>query len=138
MRYYLDIDGTIITKDRHEADGLFEFLSFILDTGEVFWLTTHCRETDTSAALYHLKPILQGKNYALVSRIKGTQWQTLKTDAINLQQPFYWFDDYVLEAEKRVLQQHSCLDRWIAIDLSRHGNHIIKAVGRSIRFPFPY
>jgi hypothetical protein len=135
MNYYVDIDGTIITKDRHEADGLHQFLTYVLESGEVYWLTTHCREMDTADALYHLKPILQPRNFALVSRIKGTQWQTLKTEAINMQQPFYWFDDYVLEAEKRVLQQHACLDRWVPIDLSRHNNHIIKAISQSIHFP---
>ncbi|MBM3138545.1 MAG: hypothetical protein FJZ98_10210, partial [Chloroflexi bacterium] len=46
MNYYLDVDGTIITKENQEALELNYFLKYLLNSGEVFWLTTHCRNED--------------------------------------------------------------------------------------------
>ena len=44
MDLYLDIDGTLITKQGcKEADHLFEFLSFAIDKCDCYWLTSHCK-----------------------------------------------------------------------------------------------
>jgi hypothetical protein len=108
--------------------GLNAFLRFILDSGSVFWLTTHCREADTSYALNHLHHFLQPDNFTLVNRIKGTEWRTMKTEAIDFSVPFFWFDDYVLEAEKRILKQNGSFSSWVSVDLANNDNNICKAV----------
>jgi len=53
MNYYLDVDGTIITKDHQEAFELNGFLKYFINTGEVYWLTTHCSYEN---ALFYIKP----------------------------------------------------------------------------------
>lgn len=128
MNYYLDVDGTIITKENQEALELNYFLKYLLNSGEVFWLTTHCRNEDASSVLSYLKQILDRKNYSLIENIFPTTWNTLKTEAIDFSQPFCWFDDYLLEVEKRILLENSCIDKWIKIDLGKNDNNIIRAV----------
>jgi len=120
MNYYLDIDGTIITKDHQQADGLNSFLTHLLNNGNVYWLTTHCKEGKTNKVLSYLEPILDKENFELIKKIKATTWQTLKTEAINFSEPFMWFDDYILEIEKEVLKNNNSLNKWIKIDLSKH------------------
>ena len=43
MNYCLDVDETIITKDHQEVLELNGFLKDLFITGEVYWLTSHCR-----------------------------------------------------------------------------------------------
>lgn len=72
-------------------------------------------------------PFLTLENYDLIKNIFPTTWNTLKTEAINFSQPFYWFDDYLLEVEKRILLENRCLEKWIKIDLDKNGNNIMRA-----------
>ncbi len=111
MNYYLDVDGTIINKDHQEASELNGFLKYLFNTEEVYWLTTHCRYEDTSSVLSYIKPFLNPENYDLTKNIFPTIWNTLKTEAINFSQPFYWFDDYLLKVEKRILLEKRCLEK---------------------------
>jgi len=136
MNYYLDVDGTILTKDHHEAIGLHDFLDFILKSGEVYWLTTHCRELDTSHVLETLQRYLQPQNFALAKQIKPTQWRTLKTEAIDFSEPFYWFDDYVMEAEKKVLKTHGCFASWAPIRLGDFGDSILETARAATTLEF--
>lgn len=53
VNYYLDVDGTIITKDHQEVLELNGFLKYLFNTGEVYWLTTHCRYENV---LSYIKP----------------------------------------------------------------------------------
>jgi hypothetical protein len=128
VNYYLDVDGTIITKDHQETLELNGFLKYLFNTGRVYWLTTHCRYEDTSSVLSYIKPFLNSENYDLIKNIFPTTWNTLKTEAINFSQPFYWFDDYLLEVEKRILLEKRCFEKWIKIDLTKNNQNIMKAV----------
>lgn len=118
MNFYLDIDGTIITKDHQQAGGLKSFLTYLHKNGKIYWLTTHCKENNTAKVFSYLKPILNKENFALIQKIKPTSWQTLKTESIDFSQPFIWFDDYILEAEKEALKRNDVLNSWIKINLN--------------------
>ena len=124
MNFYLDIDGTIITKDHQQAGGLKSFLTYLHKNGEIYWLTTHCKENNTAKVFLYLKPILDKENFALIQTITSTSWQTLKTESIDFSQPFIWFDDYILEAEKEVLKRNNVLSSWIKINLQKNRNLI--------------
>jgi hypothetical protein len=126
--YYLDVDGTIITNDHQEAFELNSFLKYLVRTGDVFWLTTHCRYADTSGVLIYLKPILSQENFLLASSFKPTTWNTLKTEVIDFTQPFIWFDDYLLEVEKKILKEKKCFENWIKMDLMENNQSIMKTV----------
>lgn len=117
MNFYLDIDGTLISKNHQPARNLEQFLTSLLGSGDVYWLTTHCRDGSSAAALNYLAPLLDQATRGLLEDIKPTRWQTLKTEAIDPTQPFIWFDDFLLEVEKEWLREHQCFDRWVEVDL---------------------
>ena len=51
--------------------------------------------------------------------IKQTDWETLKTEAIDFKSDFIWLDDYPFESEKAVLKRHHKLNTLIIVDLNR-------------------
>ena len=112
MNIYLDIDGVILGTKSPKRD-IEEFLRYILkhypDT--TYWLTTHCkggvnasieclRESDISSELVD----------ELDRLVKETDWEIMKTEAIDLDQDFVWFDDMLFETERRVLEANYVLD----------------------------
>lgn len=124
MNFYLDIDGTIITKDHQQAGGLKSFLTYLHKNGKIYWLTTHCKENNVTKVLSYLKPMLNKENFALIKTITSTSWKTLKTESIDFSQQFIWFDDYILDAEKEVLKRNNVLSSWIKINLQKDCNLI--------------
>lgn len=110
MNIYLDIDGVLLKKDGTIANHLEEFLEFMLENNNVFWLTTHCRGGE-NRAIEHItsKNSVSEKSLALLEKIKPTDWGALKTDAIDFSTPFAWIDDYVMGAEKKILLENNAL-----------------------------
>ncbi len=137
MNFYIDVDGTIITKDHKEAENLNRFLRALINSGDLYWLTTHCRYDNADSVFSYLKPILSDDNYLLIRKIKPTNWQTLKTEAIDFSQPFIWFDDFLLEAEKIILRENDCFKNWTPINLYNNPdilNSITKASSQNALF----
>lgn len=127
MNYYLDVDGTIITSDHQETINLNSFLKQLFATGDVYWLTTHCKEGTLDSVLFHLSQVLSEENFELVKKIKPTNWRTLKTEAIDFSKPFMWFDDNALEFEKNILVKNNCFESLVQINLKENDNDILKA-----------
>lgn len=51
-KLYLDIDGVLLTnRNPRAADGAIELINFILSRFDCYWLTTHCRENDSTHTL---------------------------------------------------------------------------------------
>jgi len=82
MNIYIDIDGVILTNDLRPAKNLKKFLNYILRKHDVFWLTTHCK-SDSSEVITYLRQFLPNELIKLCEKIKPTNWQTLKTEAID-------------------------------------------------------
>lgn len=118
MKIYLDIDGTLISKDFLPASNLHEFTKKALSVGEVFWLTTHCKENNRDRVLEYLARYIPVDTLTLMRQIKPTHWDTLKTEAIDFSDHFLWFDDYLLEVEKNILKKKDVLSSWVKIDLN--------------------
>jgi hypothetical protein len=118
MKIYLDVDGVILTKDRKQMDGLEVFLKtlYSLFPDDIYWLTTHCKEDDTSRVLGHLKGLLDDDLYEILETVKPTTWYELKTEAIDFNDDFYWFDDCVFLAEQNVLKERGVFDSWIKVE----------------------
>jgi hypothetical protein len=70
----------------------------------------------------------------LFKKIKPSNWDYLKTDGIDLTQPFLWFDDDLLPHEREVLEYNNVLDNWIGVDLFRDPDQLSKFVES---FPIP-
>jgi len=133
MNIYLDIDGVIITSNLQPAEHLGEFLKYILESHNVYWLTTHCKG-DGSNAITYLKQFLPNELIELCEKIKPTNWQTLKTEAIDFSKDFLLLDDYLLEAEKEVLKNHEKLSSWIKIDYDKNYNQLLNLLLFKLRF----
>ena len=121
MNIYLDINGVLLTKDLQPAKHLNKFLTYITGNFNVYWLTTHCKG-DATATIQYLANHLDDDLIKLAKKIHPTNWSTLKTEAIDWNTPFLWFDDYLLETEKNELSMHNALNNWIKIDLSKSEN----------------
>ncbi|PLX27155.1 hypothetical protein C0583_04615 [Candidatus Parcubacteria bacterium] len=116
MNIYLDIDQVLIKKDSKPADYVSEFLKYITDKHNVYWLTTHCRGNAQVTAQY-LQDKLPDEVLPCLDKIKSTNWQTLKTEAIDFSQDFRWLDDYVMQAESNVLAENNAKEKIILINL---------------------
>lgn len=125
MNIYLDIDGVILANDKRIANYAHEFIEHLVNKYPVYWLTTHCRG-DASYTVNHLKMFFNSETMKLIERILPTNWDILKTEAIDFSEAFLWFDDDLFGGEKEILKQHNCLDSWMEIDLKKDENQLTK------------
>lgn len=127
MNVYLDIDGVLLINDKHAAPYADELIQAVLkeypDT--TYWLTTHNWQGENRAKDV-LAPHLKPETVALLDRIKPSEWNQLKTDAIDFSQKFLWLDDDLWDQELRVLEAHRATDNFILIDLSKDPNQLKK------------
>lgn len=129
MNIYLDIDGVILDKSLKPTNHLKEFLEHITTNYEVYWLTTHCKG-DSNPTLVYLSRFLDEDVLELLKKIKPTNWDTLKTDAIDFTKDFVWLDDFILPMERQVLEQKNKLDCWIEVKLEDNGDGLLDVVKR--------
>ena len=116
-KIYFDIDG-VIRGVASPKDDVIALLRYCLDNypGAVYWLTTHCRGGEN-----HVDYALRGEFPdefvdELYAKVLPTDWGTLKTDAIDMDSDFVWFDDNLFEAERIVLEQNYVLDGFFKMD----------------------
>lgn len=107
MKIYLDIDGVILTKEGKQMPFLKEFLLYVFNLAgeEVYWLSTHCKDGNTERVVQHLKGKVEEDVLEVLKMVKGTKWDALKTEGIDLDGEFLWFDDNIFESEYRVLEE---------------------------------
>ena len=117
-RIYLDIDGVLLTqRNQRISEGAIDFLNYLLQNFDCYWLTTHCHNNDTSAVIGYLSQFFPNNMIENLKSVKPVVWDTLKTEGIDFDSDFYWIDDYPLESEKKVLEQHNCLENLIQVNL---------------------
>lgn len=118
-RLYIDVDGVLLSKHNTQAaSGVIGLLDYIIEHYDCYWLTTHCHG-DTGGLLKMMSQYFSFEYLEKMRDIKPTQWDALKTEAIDFSSDFYWLDDYVFNAEKEVLKNHLCSDRLIIVDLDK-------------------
>ncbi len=108
MNIYLDIDGVLLdTKEYKQMPYLKEFLNTVFDisNNNVYWLSTHTKHGENDIALYHLEEALDKDIFEMIKGIKNTKWEILKTEGIDLNSEFLWFDDNIFNAEYSVLEK---------------------------------
>jgi hypothetical protein len=106
-KVYLDIDGVIVDYNSKQMPFLKEFLDivFSISNGEVYWLTTHCHDGSTERAVSYLEEVLDPETLSMLKKVKPNKWDTLKTEGINLNEEFLWFDDVIFQSEYKILEQ---------------------------------
>lgn len=116
---YLDIDGVLLTtKHTKAAENAEEFIDFVTKNFDCFWLTTHCKG-DTTSTLQYLSSFFNSKIINVLNNVQPTNWETLKTEAINFTRSFIWLDDYPMNSEKIILQKNNCIDSLLEVNLNR-------------------
>ncbi len=129
---YLDVDGTIIHEDignyNKPAAHLKEFLE-VLDDYPVYWLTTHCREGNSTFVLRHLQNLLPADLFQHVIRFQPTTWNRSKTEGIDFSHPnFLWFDDHAFSDDFKTLAQHHAISKYIEVNLTKNPDQLLDIV----------
>ena len=118
MNIYLDVDGVLLQGDGTLARHADEFLTAMLRAGlPVYWLTTRCRDGDAAPVCDVLAKLLKPATADLLPAITATSWASSKLEAIDLTQPFLWFDDQPLQFEIEELRECGLLQQWVKVDL---------------------
>lgn len=119
VKLYIDIDGVLLkARDPYPAEYAEEFISYIVEHYDCYWLTTHCKG-DTTPTINYLSEYFSGSTLEKLKRIKPTMWDTLKTEALDFSSKFIWLDDYIMNAELSVLKEYGRTDSVYKVDLKR-------------------
>ena len=86
--------------------------------GSTYWLTTHNWKGENRAKEI-LAPHLDPETVILLDKVKPSEWNELKTDAIDFEQDFLWFDDDLWPNELNVLEKHEAVQNFIMVDLHK-------------------
>ena len=120
MKIYLDIDGVLLTKEKTLPEYGEEFLSYLPQNHDCYWLSTHCHGGGNNA-LEYLSQYYPDSILKKLGGIEQTDWMTLKTEAIDFDSDFVWLDDCPFESEKNVLKEHNKINALVIVDLNREG-----------------
>lgn len=133
MNVYLDIDGVLLANETHAANYADEFLQTILEKypDSTYWLTTNNWRGENRAKEV-LAPYLKSETVALLDKIKPSEWNELKTDAINFDEDFLWFDDDLWEDELKVLEKHEAAEQFILVKLDEDPD-MLKKLAEAIK-----
>ena len=118
MNIYLDIDGVILGTKSPRKD-VEELLRYILEhyPNSTYWLTTHCKGgVNRCAEWLRRNDISSDLVDELDKTVKETDWGVMKTEAIDLDQDFVWFDDTLFETERKTLEAYHALDGFYRMD----------------------
>lgn len=129
LTVYLDIDGTILydpgdATQREELDyqlvceGLAELLEFVLVHCNPLWLSYRARLGYTHALEERLFPHLPPS----ARQILPAYWDRFKHEALDLHQPFVWFDDDPEEEDMTWLIHNHRLDSFVQMESSNPYN----------------
>lgn len=120
MNIYLDIDGVLLTNENKAANYADEFIRAVLKRypDSTYWLTTHVWRNEHRVNEV-LAPYLEPETVSMLDSIKPTEWGELKTDAIDFEQDFLWFDDDLWPNEMIVLERNEALHNFMMVDLQK-------------------
>ena len=124
MNIYLDIDGVLLANETNAANHADEFLQTVINKypDSTYWLTTHNWKGENRAKevlAKHLKP----ETVALLDKVKPSEWGELKTDAIDFEQDFLWFDDDIWSDELLALEKHEAAQNFMMVGPKQRPRH---------------
>lgn len=118
MNIYLDIDGVLLDTKSPEKD-VIKLVKYILKhyPDNTYWLTTHCKgEVNRAAEWLKQNDFPEELANEMDAKIKPTDWEVWKTEGIDMDQDFVWFDDSLFEAERQTLEAYYVLDGHYRMD----------------------
>ena len=135
LNVYFDIDGVLLGTKSPKKD-IIKLLKYCLHKypNSTYWLTTHCKsgENKTDFALRGEFP--DSFVEQIYNTFLPTDWEVLKTDAIDLDSDFVWFDDNLFESERNILEKYLVLDGFFRMNpkdpkMAKKALHFLKKQG---------
>jgi len=129
MNIYLDVDGVLLMDRAVPAKHADEFLQAVLKKypDSTYWLTTHVWKGE-NIIKQTLAPYLKSETQVLLEKIKPTKWGMVKTDAIDFDESFLWFDDDLFDDERVVLEKHGVLSSRVEVDLYKNPEQLLELI----------
>lgn len=127
-KIYLDIDGVILANEDYLAIGAEEFIKYAVENFDVYWLTTHCTESDATHAINY---VMRAGNESLrphLEKLIPTSWSEYKTEAIDFTKPFLWFDDDCYLGERQDLEKNNAFNSWVEVDLRNYPDQLQREI----------
>ncbi len=116
---YLDIDGVLLTtKQTKASENSEELIEFIIGHFNCYWLTTHCKG-NAEPALKYLGKYFNEPTIEKLKKVMATNWETLKTEAIDFSTDFFWLEDCPFDSEIAVSRDNLVTNHLIVVDLSK-------------------
>jgi hypothetical protein len=125
---YLDIDGVILANEENLSIGAEEFIKYAVENFDVYWLTTHCTQSDAAHAINYVMRAGSESLRPHLEKLIPTSWSDNKTEAIDFSKPFLWFDDDCYLAEKRDLEANNAFNSWIEVDLRNYPDQLMREI----------
>jgi hypothetical protein len=125
---YLDIDGVILANEENLSIGAEEFIKYAVENFDVYWLTTHCTQSDATHAINYVMRAGSESLRTHLEKLIPTSWSDNKTEAIDFSKPFLWFDDDCYLAEKRDLEANNAFNSWVEVDLRNYPNQLMREI----------
>lgn len=130
---YLNVDGVLIDDNSRPTNYSREFIKYIVPNFNTYWLSRRDKNNGFSI-IKDLSRIFEPNTMQLINRVRPTRWSFAKTQAINFDRPFLWFDDELIVHERLELIKNNALNNWINVDLARDENCLADFL---LRFPKP-
>lgn len=132
---YLDIDGVLLANDQNPAKHADKFIKYVVEKfpNSTYWLTTHCRQKE-NYTVQLLSRFFSEDTMVYIRKIIPTEWDVLKTEAIDFSKPFLWFEDGIFPEERKALTKYNVLDNYIEVDLAKDENQLVTFLAS---FPIP-
>ncbi len=116
-KIYFDVDG-VLRGTASPKEDIIALLRYCLDYygDSLYWLTTHCKY-GANRAPEALRGVLPDDLVdELKVKVHPTDWENLKTEAVDLDSDFVWFDDHLFDSEKQILAANYVLDGFFQMD----------------------
>ena len=119
MDVYLDISGTIIVGRGKVAKHLAPFLSYLTENHRVYWLSTLCKG-DSNEAHRYLQHFLPKEMWQMIKLIPAAPWHHHKTEAIDFDKDFRWFDDGISDYDREILEENGRMEKLVLVDHNKN------------------
>lgn len=125
INIYIDIDGVLLANETNLAIGANEFIKYVAENFEVYWLTTHCMHGDGEWAVKYVNQASDEDLSPWLNKFIPTTWSLKKTEAIDFTKQFFWLDDDCYTGEKEDLVEHNALNSWLEIELNKYPDQLL-------------
>lgn len=138
VKVYLDTDGVLLGADRDKshraslADHAIRFLEFAVRNFEVHWLAPQGQDGNAQAVVDHLvrhTPLSERERLmSVAAKVRPTQYEDDRTEALPQDGNFVWFDDELSEGEMAIIKRCGWFDRWQWIDTREEPEDLLRAL----------